>query len=119
RGQRRKEVPMSRLRIGACALLVLLVSDSVARGQERPAAKTAARRLAKVRHFRETTLSPDGRRVAWVETFRAKDGTSSAPSAIFLADLGPIAGKVRRLTVDEEPCTEHSLSWSPDGEQLV
>src|SRR5439155_26960900 len=83
-----RNLPMSQLRLGACALLVLLVSDSIARGQERPTANTAARTLAKVRHFRETALSPDGRRVAWVETFRAKDGASSAPSAIFIADSG-------------------------------
>ena len=42
-----RNLPMSQLRIGACALFVLLVSDSVARGQERPAANTATRRLAK------------------------------------------------------------------------
>src|SRR5262245_42742751 len=125
---------MSPLRIGACALFVLLGSGSVAHGQERPAVNTAAPLtlpsppggrgkgeggLPKVRKFRETALSPDGKRVAWVETFQAKDGTSSAPSAIFIADLDDKAGKARRLTEDDEPCMEHSPSWSPDGKQLA
>src|SRR5262249_36914697 len=94
-----------------CVLCVLLVGGDIVRGQERSAAK--------VRRFRETAISPDGKRVAWVETLQGKDGTSSTPSAVFLADLGATTGKVRRITPEDESCTEHSLSSSPDGEPLA
>jgi dipeptidyl aminopeptidase/acylaminoacyl peptidase len=107
------------IRGGVAALVLFLVSDGVAPGQARPAANPAAQGPARVRRFRETALSPDGKRVAWVETFRARDGASSAPSAIFIADLGASAGQARRLTVHEGPCISHSLAWSPDGEQLA
>jgi dipeptidyl aminopeptidase/acylaminoacyl peptidase len=111
---------MSRNRMGACVLfLLLLVPGSVARAQERPDAITAIPGLTNVRRFQETSLAPDGKRVAWVETFPVKDGATTPTSAIFLADVGTKPGKAARLTGDEEPCTEHSLTWSPDGEQLA
>jgi dipeptidyl aminopeptidase/acylaminoacyl peptidase len=111
---------MSRNRSGACVLfLLLLVPSPIARGQERPAANTALRGLTNVRRFQETAIAPDGKRVAWVETFYPKDEATTPPSAIFIAGLGTKAGKAARLTGDEEPCTERSLTWSPDGEQLA
>jgi dipeptidyl aminopeptidase/acylaminoacyl peptidase len=96
-------------RVCAGVLCLLVVAPSVACGRE----------PARVRHFREAAVSPDGKRVAWVETFPAKDGEYDVPSAIFVADLGASAGKARRITADEVPCREHSLSWSPDSEQLA
>src|SRR3954468_9609848 len=102
---------MSRHRTGAGALfLLLLVPGPVARGQERPAPSTALPGLSDVRRFQETALAPDGKRVAWVETFPAKDGATAPASAIFIADLGTKPGKAVRLTADEEPCAEHSLA---------
>jgi dipeptidyl aminopeptidase/acylaminoacyl peptidase len=97
--------------------LLLLVPGPVARGQELPDAAIPA--LTDVHRFQEVALSPDGKRVAWVETFRAKEGMANPPSAIFVAELGAKSGKPVRLTGDGEPCAEHSITWSPDGEQLA
>src|SRR5438270_14048741 len=103
---------MSLIRLGVAALfLLLLVPDKVTRGQEKPAATAAGKGPGKLVSFPETTLSPDGKRVAWVEAIPDKDGAPSAHSAIFIADLGAKPGKARRLIMGEEPCTEQAPVW--------
>jgi dipeptidyl aminopeptidase/acylaminoacyl peptidase len=111
---------MFRNRMGACIFfLLLLVPGPVARGRERPDGITVIPALTEVHRFQEPALSPDGKHVAWVETFHAKDDKSPPASAIFVVDLGTKPGKARRLTDDKERCEEHSIAWSPDGEQIA
>jgi dipeptidyl aminopeptidase/acylaminoacyl peptidase len=111
--------PMSLIRMGTIALVLLVGADSVAFGQEKPAANTAVQGPAKLVRFLETNLSPDGKRVAWVEVVPGKDAAAAAHSAIFIADLPAKPGQARRLTVGDEPSTEQSPVWSPDGEQVA
>jgi dipeptidyl aminopeptidase/acylaminoacyl peptidase len=92
---------MSRIPARPCVLIaLLLVGLGVGRGQERP---------APLRTFRETALSPDGKRVAWVE----------GASAVFVADLASPATPPRRITAGGTPRAEHSPAWSPGGRQIA
>src|SRR5262249_17783306 len=100
-------------------VLLLLDPQGTARAQDRPAANPDIPGLSKVRRFQATAISPDGKRIAWVEMLRARDDATSQPSAIFIAALGAGPGSARRVSSDEEPCTEHSPTWSPDGEYLA
>jgi dipeptidyl aminopeptidase/acylaminoacyl peptidase len=112
---------MSLSRFGLC-LLMTLVSDSLILAQALPAKHgpdDAVARLAKVRAFRETALAPDGKRVAWVESLRRKDGAASPHSAIFVADLTADAAKAQQITAGNGPCTEHSPVLSPEGTRLA
>ncbi len=74
--------------------------------------------LEGVRNFRGAAISPDGTRVAWVETVRSREG-SEVLSVIDVADLA--RPSPRRVTAgnDARAHREHSPAWSPDGRQLA
>jgi dipeptidyl aminopeptidase/acylaminoacyl peptidase len=69
--------------------------------------------------LQETSISPDGKQVAWVEGFPPKDGSSSGHSLIFIANVGSSPAKAWRLTTGDETCSESAPRWSPDGKQLA
>ena len=74
--------------------------------------------LAAVRDFKETAISPDGTRVAWVVGLDGKDGLPSTNSAIYTAELR--ASKPRRVTAGNGgACMERGLAWSPDSARLA
>jgi dipeptidyl aminopeptidase/acylaminoacyl peptidase len=81
--------------------------------------EAAVGQMAKVRDFRQTTLSPDGNWVAWVEAVRGKNGVPMAHSAIFAVDLRAAAAQPRQITAGAGPCVEHAPAWSPDGKRLA
>ena len=76
--------------------------------------------LDRVHPLHESSISPDGRRVAWVEDLSPDGGTS----AIYVRDVQKSdarAGAPRRLTAanDGGPHRERALAWSPDGQTLA
>ena len=75
----------------------------------------------KVRKYGETVISPDGKRVAWVEELDGPAGTSTPLSQIFVADLAADERKPRRITAGDGKvgCVERSITWSPDGKQFA
>jgi dipeptidyl aminopeptidase/acylaminoacyl peptidase len=76
--------------------------------------------LDRVRAFHETAISPDGRRVAWVEDMSVAEGTT----AIRVRDLavGP-AADTRAYAVtaarDGRHHQEDGVAWSPDNRTLA
>jgi dipeptidyl aminopeptidase/acylaminoacyl peptidase len=106
-------------------LLLTLLLGATARAEERPAAKTSLDRLldalTEVRTYKEVAISPDGRRVAWVEALPDQKGASSSASAIYVADLNSPEVAPRRITAGDGSAAhaEHSLAWSPDGSRLA
>src|SRR5262245_60445240 len=105
-------------------VLVLWVSLWVAGvraiAQDRSNPRPGHEESAKVRNYRETAISPDGRRVAWVEVFDGAGAPASGSSGIFVADLAMGGGAPRRITAGEGQagCAEHPIAWSPDGGRL-
>jgi dipeptidyl aminopeptidase/acylaminoacyl peptidase len=77
--------------------------------------------LNSVQDFREVSISPDGRRVAWVEQLREPGGTGSSCSAIFVTTLPAALSRPRRITAVDGGggCEEHDVAWSPDGRNLA
>jgi dipeptidyl aminopeptidase/acylaminoacyl peptidase len=105
---------MDRLALAAAALLLALPRP--AHGLEAET-ETLLRALEEVRFVRSTSLSPDGRRLAWVVEEPAEGGWP-VPVVWWteldgaLTDSGP-AAEPRRLAVGSHP------RWSPDGERLA
>src|SRR5215469_6773493 len=106
-------------------LPLALLLWGAAQAEERPAAKSSLDALldalSTVRTFKEVAISPDGRRVAWVETLPGKGDTSSSLSAIYVADLSSSDAAPRRVSAGDGTVShaEHGLAWSPDGSHLA
>src|SRR5450759_2388133 len=102
------------------SLAVILLSLPVsAAAQQRPSIDSVIGQIEKIHTFAETAVSPDGRRVAWVEDLTPSgDG---GPTAIWVKDLP--SGTARRVTAKAAAgaakAHEAGLAWSPDGTRLA
>jgi dipeptidyl aminopeptidase/acylaminoacyl peptidase len=70
--------------------------------------------------FRQVAISPDGRRVAYVEGVRNADNSDSRNSLIYVTQEG---GTPKRITTGSTNanarCQEKDVSWSPDSRQIA
>ena len=112
------------LRLIVTALLATALTGCVVSSQERTAPASPVDHLmdslASVRSFREVAVSPDGRRVAWVEAGPGKDGEVSAHSAIFVTDIQSPGTPTRVSAGDESHAgAEHQIAWSRDSRSLA
>ena len=66
-------------------------------------------------------ISPDGHRVAWVESLHGPNGASSTKSAIYMAGLTSPTASPHRITAGDgkRGYAEHGVTWSPDGRHLA
>jgi dipeptidyl aminopeptidase/acylaminoacyl peptidase len=88
--------------------------------ESRPSLDTVLDSLSQTRTFREAALSPDGKRVAWVESLPEKEGPTDK-TAIYVADLASTSGPPQRISAGDGVAAyaEHDLAWSPDSSQLA
>jgi dipeptidyl aminopeptidase/acylaminoacyl peptidase len=75
--------------------------------------------LFRVRQFREVSISPDGGRVAWVQS--REDPVTGMESLSIYAHEGHPGGAPARVTAGNGSAElhEHSIAWSPDGKHLA
>ncbi|MGB6484643.1 MAG: S9 family peptidase [Candidatus Acidiferrales bacterium] len=95
-------------------------SSSAASPAHSPAVDRAIRNMFGVREISEAVISPDGRRVAWVESLTAKNGAPSSNSAIYVADWKS-ASAPERITATQggAVAAETDIAWSPDSKRLA
>src|SRR5882757_4622977 len=79
-----------------------------------PAIERAIHALNAASGFDQAAVSPDGKRVAWVEELRDKNGADSGNSAIFAT---AIDGKTpaRKITAANVPRAESGIAWAPNS----
>ena len=75
--------------------------------------------LFAMREVREVAISPDGRRLAWVEMQHNPDGKPSLDSGVYVANVPPAASKPLRVTARIPAGSYADVSWSPDSRQLA
>jgi dipeptidyl aminopeptidase/acylaminoacyl peptidase len=94
--------------------LLALWALAPAHAGARPSIDVLMDELAAVRRFTEAAVSPDGARVAWVESLPES-------TVISVADLGSPTAPAWRITAGTgpEPYVEHDVVWSPDGSRLA
>lgn len=94
--------------------------DAQAPSKPSPAVQQAIRSMFDVRSISEAVISPDGRRVAWVESLSGKNGAPSGKSAIYVADWKS-GGAPQRVTAagGGAAAAEGSVAWSPDSKQIA
>ena len=80
----------------------------------------AIRNMFGVRMISQSVISPDGRRVAWVESLSGKNGAPSLNSAIYVADWNA-GGAPERITAASAgaAAAEDSVAWSPDSTRIA
>ncbi len=101
-------MPLRKL-IGLLACAVPLCAQSVPR---------LLQTISGTAQFGESTLSPDGRWLAWTVALRNKDNTASRDSEIWLLDIAK-SGATARKQHEGKPRAEHSVAFSPDSKQIV
>jgi dipeptidyl aminopeptidase/acylaminoacyl peptidase len=76
--------------------------------------------LFAVRTFKQVAISPDGKKVAWVESLRGKAQEPTGNSAIYVATLGS-SEPPRRVSAGDGSAqyAEHDIAWSPDSKKLA
>jgi len=76
--------------------------------------------LFATRRFEQTAISPDGKKIAWVERLVGKDGAPDGNTAIYITDRDTSAVP-KRITAAALNLAraEGSLDWAPDSKQLA
>ena len=82
---------------------------------ERLSVDAAMDSLQKVRAFSQTAISPDGRRVAWVEPQAGPGG----PSTIYVRELPSATPKRVSAAPSGQIVREAGVAWAPDGRRLA
>lgn len=101
-------------------------TQSAQKSSDRPAtSKTksfddAMKAMFDVHVFQQAEISPDGNRVAWVESLPGPGGVPSANSAIYVAGLSAPNATTRITAGDGKTAyEEHDVAWSPDGKSIA
>jgi dipeptidyl aminopeptidase/acylaminoacyl peptidase len=125
--------------IAVCATILNLLTANSARSQEKPAttkqvearlkatqrlpsspADEALKTLFRTRRFEQAAISPDGKKVAWVETVIAKNGAPTGDTTIFVAETsGNPAPKRIAAGAYDAVHAEGNVAWSPDSKQIA
>jgi dipeptidyl aminopeptidase/acylaminoacyl peptidase len=83
-----------------------------------PVIEQAIHALNAASDFAQAAVSPDGKKVAWVEELRDKSGVDSGNSAIFETTID---GKTpaRKITAARAPRAESDIAWAPDSRRIA
>ncbi len=70
--------------------------------------------------FEQAAISPDGKKLAWVETLIGKDGAPAGNTAIYVVDRDSSAAPKRVTAAPLNAArAEGSVAWSPDSKQIA
>ena len=101
------------------ALLAAFLSGTGLRAEDPVDAFVDA--LSRVRKLSETAISPDGARVAWVQSVDDKQGFASRSTAVFVRPVRDARVEPHRVTAraDSSGGNERGIAWSPDSQRLA
>ncbi len=108
--------------LSATSLLLCLasVAQSAAKPKSNPALDDAMRAMFGIHAFQQASISPDGKRVAWVESLPGSGTAPASNSAIYVAATDS-AAVAKRITAGEGKVAheEHDLAWSADSQRIT
>jgi dipeptidyl aminopeptidase/acylaminoacyl peptidase len=83
-------------------------------------AEDVIKTLSATHRFEQTAISPDGKKVAWVEDVITKRGVSTGDTVIYVSEVDrKNAPKRISAGVADAIHAEGSVAWSPDGKKLA
>jgi dipeptidyl aminopeptidase/acylaminoacyl peptidase len=95
-------------------------ADKDAPPKPSPAVEQAIHTLFGVHGISEAVISPDGQRVAWVESLAGKNGAPSHSSAIYVADWkSSVAPQRVTAATAGKFARESDVVWSPDSKSIA
>jgi dipeptidyl aminopeptidase/acylaminoacyl peptidase len=126
-------------RAGCCLLFIGLLAGMPARSQQKETSKqtvekrlrdtqkekssltveSALRALSAAKPFGQVAISPNGKKVAWVEQLQGPDGAETGNSAIFAAGIDGKAPPRRITASGGAPRAESDIAWAPDSGRLA
>jgi dipeptidyl aminopeptidase/acylaminoacyl peptidase len=112
---------MKQLSVSMCLFAVFLgaAPPSIA-ADARLSVAAALQALESVHALNEVALSPDGKRLVYGAALTGTSGGGAVQiSALFLADAHDGSHLQRLTACPQSACDEHSVAWSPDGNQLA
>jgi dipeptidyl aminopeptidase/acylaminoacyl peptidase len=76
--------------------------------------------LSATQRFEQTAISPDGRKVAWVEDLITRRGVSTGDTAIYVSEVDR-KSPTKRISAGVAAAihAEGNVAWSPDGKKLA
>ena len=83
-------------------------------------AEDVIKTLSATHRFEQTAISPDGKKVAWVEDVLSKRGLSTGETVIYVSEVDK-KNPPRRISASAADTihAEGSVAWSPDGKKLA
>ena len=71
--------------------------------------------------FDQVAISPDGKRVAWVQSLQGKNHEPTSNSAIYVGTLNQLSTPPRRMTAGNGTSAhaESAIAWAPDSKRLA
>src|SRR5258708_40306540 len=106
--------------LGLCAFSTSLLGQQ----GSKPAAKSAAEKTKqspfRAQNFDQVAISPDGKRVAWVEIQADEEGAPTGKQDIYVQETSA-GGKPVRVTAGAPAAhlNEGNVAWSPDSKQIA
>jgi len=86
----------------------------------RASLEDAVKAMFGAREFQQAEISPDGKRVAWIESVPEIGDAPSSGLAIYVAGLSTPATPIRVTAgAGKVAHDEHGLAWSPDSRRLA
>src|SRR2546429_6683856 len=91
----------------------------VEKDEASPAIAQAIHAIGAATSFSQVAISPDGKKIAWVEELRGKNGNDSGNSAIFVSMLDDKSAARKITASSAAPRSEHDIAWSPDSRRIA
>jgi dipeptidyl aminopeptidase/acylaminoacyl peptidase len=106
--------------LGLLATSLSVAAQTLPKKPPTPPHSAAVDALFDLREFQQAEISPDGKRVSWVESLPGPGGAPSDNAAIYVTDLSTPA-KARRISAGDGKTAreEHDIAWSPDSKKLA
>jgi dipeptidyl aminopeptidase/acylaminoacyl peptidase len=93
--------------------------NEVEKDQASPAIERAIHSLASAHGFSQVALSPDGKKIVWVESLRDHNGADAGNSAIFVISIDGKAPARKISASSGAPRAEGDIAWSPDSRRIA
>ena len=102
-----------------CVLALALPAAISAAAPKKTSLDAVFDALLATNEMREVAISPDGQRVAWVETRHNAPGTPSSETGIYVADLSGASTSPLRITAGGEGGSYLHIAWAHDSRELA